>query len=198
MRAAGAEFIILPASIGAPSTRSNRTTSSVDLGTDLLLASADIDLVLGHHAHVVQPVEQVAGEYLVYGMGNFLSNQSPAAMLAPVPLSTQDGVIMQFTISEGDDGSFAVTDASYVATHVDRSDYTIARGFAGATPSARLEASDGHRPRATARTAAVLTGLSPHRLNSRMTFAVGFTVSPDCDCALGGGILSVSKRFVLE
>jgi poly-gamma-glutamate capsule biosynthesis protein CapA/YwtB (metallophosphatase superfamily) len=34
------------------------------------------DLVLGSHPHVVRPVEQYKGRYIVYSMGNFLSGQS--------------------------------------------------------------------------------------------------------------------------
>ena len=52
-----------------------------------LLASPDIDLVIGHHAHVVQPAEEIAGEYLFYGLGNFLSGQR----FLP---ETQDGVVV--------------------------------------------------------------------------------------------------------
>ena len=41
-----------------------------------LLPSEDIDLVIGHHAHVVQPVRKVGATYVVFGLGNELSNQS--------------------------------------------------------------------------------------------------------------------------
>jgi poly-gamma-glutamate synthesis protein (capsule biosynthesis protein) len=41
-----------------------------------LLPSEDIDLVIGHHAHVVQPVRQVGPTYVVFGLGNELSNQT--------------------------------------------------------------------------------------------------------------------------
>lgn len=44
----------------------------------MFLPSPDIDLVIGHHAHVVQPIEQVEGTYVVYGLGNQLSNQTQA------------------------------------------------------------------------------------------------------------------------
>ena len=37
-------------------------------------ASPDIDLILGAHVHVVQPIGRVNGEVVVYGMGNQLSN----------------------------------------------------------------------------------------------------------------------------
>lgn len=42
---------------------------------DDLLPSPDIDVLVGHHAHVVQPIELVEGTYVVWGLGNQLSNQ---------------------------------------------------------------------------------------------------------------------------
>lgn len=63
-----------------------------------LLASSDIDLVWGHHAHVVQPVERIGDKVVVYGMGNFISGQTGR-------LQTQSGTIFRFDFVERD-GSF--------------------------------------------------------------------------------------------
>ena len=41
---------------------------------DALTKSGDVDLIVGHHAHVVQPIEKVNGVWVMYGMGNVLSN----------------------------------------------------------------------------------------------------------------------------
>ncbi|MFC5266497.1 CapA family protein [Kribbella qitaiheensis] len=38
-----------------------------------LLADSDIDLVLGHHAHVVQPLQQLNGRWVAYGLGNLVA-----------------------------------------------------------------------------------------------------------------------------
>ncbi len=43
---------------------------------DELLADPDIDLVYGHHAHVVQPVQRLHGKWVVYGLGNALAAQT--------------------------------------------------------------------------------------------------------------------------
>ena len=40
-----------------------------------LTASPDVDLVLGEHAHVVQPITRVNGKWVVYGMGNMVAQQ---------------------------------------------------------------------------------------------------------------------------
>lgn len=111
-----------------------------------LLASPDVDLIVGAHAHVVQPVEQIDGEYVVYGLGNFLSNQSPSCC-AP---GAGDGVIVTVEAQAPADGSApaAVTGVVVTPTWVDRSTYTVLPVAAAiddpATPAwmrAELEAS---------------------------------------------------------
>ena len=42
-----------------------------------LTRSPDVDLVLGEHAHVVQPITKVNGKWVVYGMGNMVAQQDP-------------------------------------------------------------------------------------------------------------------------
>ncbi len=72
-----------------------------------LLASPDIDLILGSHAHVVQPIGRVNGKVVVYGMGNHLSNQN--SIWGPKYYSTEDGLMVQVTVTEQPDGRFAAT-----------------------------------------------------------------------------------------
>lgn len=121
-RSAGAEFVIVSLHWGTQYVQ-----APDDYQTDIgprLLASPDIDLILGHHAHVVQPVEVIAGEYLAYGLGNFLSNQSPQSCTG-CPAGTQDGVILRLVVTEQGPGRFAVTAASHTPTWVDRTSYEI-------------------------------------------------------------------------
>ncbi len=73
-----------------------------------LVRSPDIDLVLGHHAHVVQPVEVVDGEWVVYGMGNMVARHGTPG--AP----NQEGLLVQFTFTEGPDG-WRVSRAEFAA-----------------------------------------------------------------------------------
>jgi poly-gamma-glutamate capsule biosynthesis protein CapA/YwtB (metallophosphatase superfamily) len=72
-----------------------------------LLASPDIDLVLGHHAHVVQPVEQVDGEWVVYGLGNLVAAHATQGE----PL--REGLLVRFGFTEQPDGRFRATAAGY-------------------------------------------------------------------------------------
>ena len=114
-RAAGADFVILSLHWGTEYRRMPDPYQT-DLGPHLL-SSSDIDLILGHHAHVVQPVELIGEKYLVYGMGNFLSNQSPR--WEEGRSGTQDGVILQFTVTEDPTtGRWSVTSISHTPTRV--------------------------------------------------------------------------------
>jgi poly-gamma-glutamate capsule biosynthesis protein CapA/YwtB (metallophosphatase superfamily) len=51
-----------------------------------LLASPDIDLVYGHHAHVVQPLQKIDGKWVIYGLGNNIAAQeTPVEGTPPRP-----------------------------------------------------------------------------------------------------------------
>ncbi|MBA2312800.1 MAG: CapA family protein [Actinobacteria bacterium] len=117
-RAAGAEFVIVSLH-GGLEYQSAPSAEQVALSRRLL-KSRPVDLVIGHHAHVVQPVDRIGGKYVFYGMGNFLSNQSPECC---VP-QTQDGVIVRLEIADRG-GSFRVVHAGYTPTYVRRDSYRI-------------------------------------------------------------------------
>ena len=72
-----------------------------------------VDLVIGHHAHVIQPVDRVGDMWVAYGHGNLLSAQSRRD-----PRSG-DGLLTRFTFTEQEDGSFDVTEAVGYVVHND-------------------------------------------------------------------------------
>ncbi len=82
-----------------------------------LIASSHIDLVVGHHAHVVQPIEGVDGKLIVYGLGNFLSAQRSNP-------STQDGVIVSVEFALRSE-SWATRGVQVVPTWVEGGTYRI-------------------------------------------------------------------------
>lgn len=117
-RQAGAEFVVVLLHAGdegqtAPSAQQRQLA-------DTLLAAPGIDLLMGHHAHVVQPIEQVHGKWAVFGMGNFLSNQTPACCAA----GSQDGMIAHVTVAETDTG-LEVERVGYVPTWVEHPGHVI-------------------------------------------------------------------------
>lgn len=118
-RAAGAEVVVVSLHWGVE-YRAEPTGEQTAIAAQLL-PSPDIDLIVGHHAHVVQPIERIGDEYVVYGLGNLLSNQSANCC----PRETQDGVMVELDLTERPDEGFAVTDVRFLPTWVDRSTYTV-------------------------------------------------------------------------
>jgi Bacterial capsule synthesis protein PGA_cap len=106
-RATGAEVVVVALHWGQE-YQSEPTAEQRDLGPRLL-ASPDVDLALGHHAHVVQPVEAVGGEWLVFGMGNFVADH------ATVLPANEEGLLVRFTFSETPGGGWHATSAEYAA-----------------------------------------------------------------------------------
>ena len=76
-----------------------------------LTASPDVDLVLGEHAHVVQPITRVNGKWVAYGMGNMVAQQEVERP------RTYEGITVRFTFTERPGGRFEVSEAAYVPTY---------------------------------------------------------------------------------
>jgi poly-gamma-glutamate synthesis protein (capsule biosynthesis protein) len=114
-REQGAEFVVLSLHWGTE-YRPQPTQYQVDLA-DALLGSADIDLILGHHAHVVQPIDRIGDEVVVYGMGNHISNIRGRADGSKN--GGEDGVIVHITVTEQTDGGFLATEVRFTPTWVD-------------------------------------------------------------------------------
>ncbi|MTE19488.1 CapA family protein [Streptomyces sp. TRM43335] len=108
-RDAGAEVVILSIHWGREH-QPNPSTSQLKLGRRIV-EKTGIDLVIGHHAHVVQPMEKVNGTWIAYGLGNQLARHD-----VPTGL-TEEGAIGWFEFTErGDDWD---VEARYVPTLVD-------------------------------------------------------------------------------
>jgi poly-gamma-glutamate synthesis protein (capsule biosynthesis protein) len=122
-RAAGANFVVVSMHWGTEYQVAPTATQQQQAAQ--LLASPDIDLILGDHVHVVQPIAKVSTpqgpKYVIYGLGNFVSNQSPAADLAP---DTQDGIIVKATVTL-ENGRWTVTKLTYTPTYVEIGPYIV-------------------------------------------------------------------------
>ena len=159
-RAAGAEVVVVALHWGQE-YRSEPTPEQAALGP-ALVRSPDVDLVLGHHAHVVQPVEPVDGEWVVYGMGNmvaFQGTQLPA---------NQEGLLVRFTFTAGP-GGWTVSDARWEALYVTRTApvrlVDVGAALAGPVPAgvdpARLAAAEGRTAAAVGARGGAAAGLRP-------------------------------------
>jgi poly-gamma-glutamate synthesis protein (capsule biosynthesis protein) len=118
-RAAGARFVVVSMHWGteyqvAPTAEQERQARA-------LLGSPDVDLILGDHVHVQQPVRRIGDKYVVYGLGNLLSNQSPAHGLIP---QTQDGAVITVHVRRAGE-RYLVDRVGYTATFCQVGPYTV-------------------------------------------------------------------------
>ncbi|MEH1124194.1 CapA family protein [Micromonospora sp. CPCC 206061] len=89
----GAEIVI--ASLHWGSEYQNTADEGQTALARQLLASPDIDLIIGMHAHVVQPFEKIGDKWVAYGLGNLLVRFQDGS-----PENTADSVIPTFTFTE--------------------------------------------------------------------------------------------------
>ena len=99
-----------------------------------ITASGLVDLIVGHHSHVVQPIEQINGVWVVFGLGNHLSAHPTREFF---PVATQDGVIVTVDVEVADDGSVDVARPVVHPTWVDKD-----RGFVIRDVQSELARSD--------------------------------------------------------
>ncbi|GAB3836973.1 CapA family protein [Kribbella italica] len=94
-RDAGAQIVVVSCHWGdeySNAVNQDQRTIAADL-----LADSNIDLILGHHAHVVQPIQQLHGKWVVYGLGNLVAaHRTPNA-----PKS--EGLLVKFTFRRDGD-----------------------------------------------------------------------------------------------
>jgi poly-gamma-glutamate synthesis protein (capsule biosynthesis protein) len=75
-----------------------------------LLASPDVDLILGDHAHAVQPMQRIGTKWVIYCMGDQVSSHDPPND------DNREGVMPRFTFTETKPGTFSVTTVEAVPT----------------------------------------------------------------------------------
>jgi poly-gamma-glutamate capsule biosynthesis protein CapA/YwtB (metallophosphatase superfamily) len=117
-RRAGAQFVVVLLHWGRE-YQSTPTPFQREVAKRLL-GAPEVDLILGHHVHVVQPIERVGSKWVAYGMGNSLSNQTPACC----PAGSQDGVLVKVTVGEHA-GRLRARTVRYVPTWVEHPSFRI-------------------------------------------------------------------------
>ncbi|GAA2101688.1 hypothetical protein GCM10009841_17600 [Microlunatus panaciterrae] len=109
-RRAGADIVL--AAIHAGDEYSPKENAQQRQVARALTASPDIDLVYGHHAHVVQPWTRINGKWVVFGLGNTVAqHRTPVAR-------SYEGVTARFTFTRTANGRFRVSRAEYIPTLV--------------------------------------------------------------------------------
>ena len=89
-----------------------------------MLEDTEVDLIVGSHAHVPQPIGRVGDKFVIYGLGNFLTNQSPLSCRS-CPAATVDGFVLEVQLAETPAGRIEVAALGAVPTWVERPHYTI-------------------------------------------------------------------------
>jgi poly-gamma-glutamate capsule biosynthesis protein CapA/YwtB (metallophosphatase superfamily) len=153
-RVRGAEFVAVSLHWG--NSNSHRVSERQRTVAEALAASGQIDLVVGHHSHLVQPVEQVGNMWVAFGLGNLISN-------LPVPTgiwteASRDGAIVEVVVERNDDDTdLSIGRPTVHAVWVDRDAGWVVRDVATALRDPELVARLG--PQLTTswkRTAAVM------------------------------------------
>src|SRR5439155_5474418 len=112
-----------------------------------LLKRRLVDVIVGQHVHVVQPIARIARRFVVYGEGNLISNQTAACC----PPESQDGLIAVLHVHVLD-GRPTIRAVDYVPVWVEHPDFTVVPaglvlqrliddGQGGSTLAAQLSAS---------------------------------------------------------
>jgi poly-gamma-glutamate synthesis protein (capsule biosynthesis protein) len=113
-RAMGAQLVVVSLHWG---TEGRRAVSGEQRAiANAITASGQVDLIVGHHAHVLQAIEQVNGAWVAFGLGNMISN---LAASPGWPDAVQDGAVVTFTVTVGADGGVAIAAPVVHPTWVD-------------------------------------------------------------------------------
>jgi poly-gamma-glutamate synthesis protein (capsule biosynthesis protein) len=108
-RQQGAEVVVASLHWGVEGE--HEATSDQRAQAKKILADPAVDLIIGHHAHVVQPFEKVNGKWVAYGLGNHVARH--AEPKGP----TEEGALARFTFRK-EQGAWTVGKAEYVPTLV--------------------------------------------------------------------------------
>lgn len=116
-RGAGADLVVVSVHC-CTEYRVDPTDEQVAIFRELI-ESPWVDLVVGHHSHVVGPVDMIGDEYLVYGLGNLLSGQLHT-------VATSEAFLTVAT-AEWADGRWRFVGIDAVPTVVERGTYHVVR-----------------------------------------------------------------------
>ena len=98
-RERGAELVVISLHWGAEKV-SAITRQQRDWATEIT-ASGQVDLIVGHHAHVLQPIEEINGVWVVFGLGNVLSFHPTTDEW---PAESQDAAVVTVEVTVDSDG----------------------------------------------------------------------------------------------
>lgn len=91
------------------------------------LCNAGVDIIVGGHPHVIQPIKMLYSEdsshetVCVYSLGNAISNQRRELMNPECTTGhTEDGLVFTFTLDKYSDGTVELKEVDVIPTWVDK------------------------------------------------------------------------------
>lgn len=121
MRADGAEVIVLYIHWG---NEYQTTESKTQNQMAQAICNLGVDVIVGNHAHVPQPVELLTNEndeskktLCLYSTGNAVSNIRKSSKC---PINVEDGMLFTFTFAKYSDGTVLLESTRVIPTWVDR------------------------------------------------------------------------------
>lgn len=115
-RQAGANIVVVHMHAGTE--YASKPNSQQTAFAEAMTASPDVDLLVGQHAHVVQPITRVNNKWVAYGSGNLIAQSGPAKP------RTYDGYLATFSFTEQPDGSFTSTAGEFAPTFITKGNKT--------------------------------------------------------------------------
>jgi poly-gamma-glutamate synthesis protein (capsule biosynthesis protein) len=109
-KAAGADVVVASLHWGVEGK--HEATAEQRRMAKRILGDPAVDLIIGHHAHVMQPFENIGGKWVAYGLGNQVARH------AEPKGTTEEGALARFRFTKAG-GAWAVEQAEYLPTLVD-------------------------------------------------------------------------------
>ena len=122
MRNDGAEFLVVYIHWG---NEYQTTPNTHQKSIAQRLCNMGVDIIIGSHPHVIQPVELITSEdsshttVCLYSTGNAVSNQRQELMTSCPSGHTEDGMLFEFTLKKTKDGVF-LTGLNLIPTWVNK------------------------------------------------------------------------------
>jgi poly-gamma-glutamate synthesis protein (capsule biosynthesis protein) len=82
-----------------------------------LADSGQFTMIYGHHTHSVQPIEQYKGTWIVYSLGNAVTELSPNYVV------NNEGLLVRAQFSQGADGKWTASDLAWAPSVMVRGPY---------------------------------------------------------------------------
>ncbi len=142
-KAAGADIVVLSMHWGVEYNHGVTAEQADQART--LLASPDIDVILGDHPHAIEPFQRINGKWVAYSMGDQISRHAD-------PINDdREGVMPRFTFTEVAPHRWRITKAEAIPTWIEIApkvrlvDLPAALASADTTAAARATYEAAHR-----------------------------------------------------